>query len=1137
MKFNQLIVCCLFLALPVFAKVPPTVSPAALPQGLTIADWTQIRAEYERHRHAMFPAGNGYVARGFEQQWLAHFDSRGFLVKPDNHQWSWGLQLLNVSGAARMIAEGNRLTYRWSADLDEWFVNDTRGLEHGFTLNAPREIRLAVRGGLSPRATAGGVEFLDSMGMARLRYTGLKAWDATGRPLPAKMNVVSGTVALSVDDRGARYPITIDPIAQQAYLKASNAGADDLFGVCVGVSGDTVVVAAQQEDSAATGVNGNQADNSAPDSGAVYVFVRSGPAWSQQAYLKASNAAAGDWFGLSVAISGDTIVVGALQEDSAATAVNGNQADNSAIDSGAAYVFVRNGTTWTQQAYLKASNAEAGDIFGYNVAISGDTILVATIQEDSAATGVNGNQADNSAASSGAVYVYQRTGAAWAQQAYLKASNTAAGDWFGRSIAISGDTVVVGASEEDSAATGVGGNQADDASTASGAAYIFVRSGTNWAQQAYLKASNTGAGDRFGSSVALFGNTAVVGVPGEDSNATGVNGNQADDSASGSGAAYLFVRAGSTWSQQAYLKPSNTALGYNFGVSAAISGDTVVIGAHTERSTSTGINGSQVESPVTGANAGASYLFSRTGTNWVQTAYIKASNTDARDLFGLSVAIDADNIVISGVREDSSATAINGNQADNTATDAGAVYLYNGLTTAVTINSSPAGLLFTSTGAGCAPGAGYATPQVLSWTPGALCSVSFPSPQSGPGNVPYGISKWEDNSASPARSIIAPPAATTYTATFLTQFPLTTAASPAAGGTITPGGNFNSGTNVNVTATPNPGYIFAGWSGACTGTAACSVPMDAAKSVTANFTAISTVLNTTQTGALAVSGTTQTLVFRFTHTSGFAQLGVVNALINQYLNGDFACYIAYSQPLGVLYLVNDLGPGSGISAGLTLGGTGSVSNSQCTINSAGSSAVGSGNTLTLTLNVTYKAAFLGNKVIYVAAGDQSGNSTGWSTVGATIVPETAPVFPRAGTMSPPTGTTATATLAYTFLDATSTTNLQTAWALINNAIDGRQACYVAYYIPGNALYLYPDNGDGTQATSIVLTGTNTIENSQCRISAQGSSVTVTGNQLTLNLNYTFKTPFAGPRAVWTATQTTNGAQTSPWKPVGGWLVP
>ncbi|MBA3470397.1 MAG: FG-GAP repeat protein, partial [Herpetosiphonaceae bacterium] len=177
------------------------------------------------------------------------------------------------------------------------------------------------------------------------------------------------------------------PPSQQAYLKASNTGAGDIFGWSVAVDGDTVVVGAYQEDSAATGVGGDQTNNSASGAGAAYVFTRSdaqgAPAWTQQAYLKATNPDANDNFGWRVAVDGDTIVVGAYREDSAATGVGGDQTNNSAGNSGAAYVFTRSGTTWTPQAYLKASNTGAGDNFGVSVAISGDTVVVGAYQEDS----------------------------------------------------------------------------------------------------------------------------------------------------------------------------------------------------------------------------------------------------------------------------------------------------------------------------------------------------------------------------------------------------------------------------------------------------------------------------------------------------------------------------------------------------------------------------------------------------------------------------------------------------------------------------------------------------------------------------------------------------------------------------------
>mgnify|MGYP001162052534 CR=1 FL=1 len=210
---------------------------------------------------------------------------------------------------------------------------------------------------------------------------------------------------------------------------------------------------------------------------------RIGGVWGQEAYLKASNTDSGDFFGSHVTLSGDTLVVGAPDEDSNATGVNGNQANNSAFDSGAAYVFTRTGGIWKQEVYLKASNTDAGDLFGGSVALSGDTLVVGAQSDDSNATGVNGNQMDNSAVDSGAAYLFTRTGGVWSQQAYLKASNTGGtllnmgtlqGDQFGSRVALSGNTLAVGAVPEDSAATGVNGNQADNSTFNSGAAYVFT---------------------------------------------------------------------------------------------------------------------------------------------------------------------------------------------------------------------------------------------------------------------------------------------------------------------------------------------------------------------------------------------------------------------------------------------------------------------------------------------------------------------------------------------------------------------------------------------------------------------------------------------------------------------------------------
>ena len=461
---------------------------------------------------------------------------------------------------------------------------------------------------------------------------------------------------------------------QQAYLKASNTDDGDFFGWSVAISGDTLVVGARNENSNASGVNGDQSNDSTTNAGAVYVFTRSGTEWRQQAYLKASNTDSNDLFGLSLAISGDTLVVGTRSEDSNATGVNGDQSDNSAVQAGAAYVFTRSGAVWSQQAYLKASNTDTNDRFGFSVTISGDTLVVGADGEDSNATGINGDQSNNSAGDAGAAYVFTRNGTKWSQQAYLKASNSDGNDLFGHAVAISGDTLVVGANGEHSSATGVNGDENDNSAEGAGAAYVFTRSGKQWSQQAYLKASNNDILDQFGFSVTISGDTVVVSADLEDSNATGINGDQSDNSLVGAGAAYVFTRSGTQWSQQAYLKASNTGAGDDFGGAMAISGDTLLVGAYPEDSNATGTNGDQGDNSST--NSGAAYVFRRSGTTWRQQAYLKASNTDAIDGFGHAVAINDDTLVVGVIFEDSNATGIDGDQNNNSAENSGAVDVF-----------------------------------------------------------------------------------------------------------------------------------------------------------------------------------------------------------------------------------------------------------------------------------------------------------------------------------------------------------------------------------------------------------------------------------------------------------------------------
>jgi hypothetical protein len=467
---------------------------------------------------------------------------------------------------------------------------------------------------------------------------------------------------------GVGLPILVaDPgFMEWSYLKASNTQSRDRFGWAVAMDGNTLAVSAIGEGSAATGVNGDQELFGAARSGAVYVFTLNAGVWSQQAYIKASNTGLEDWFGYSIALSGDTLAVGATRERSG----TGEQDDNSAGSSGAVYVYTRDAGVWSQQAYLKASNIGAFDEFGWSVGLDGDTLVVGAHKEDGSASGVNEPSNEN-APNSGAAYVFLRSAETWSQQAYLKASNTDENDTFGLSVAISGDTLVVGSEWESSSSIGVGGNQDDNSTLAAGAAYVFSRSGETWTQQAYLKASNTDYADKFGSSVAIETDTLLVGAVYEDSDGTDENNNQFGNS----GAAYVFIRNGEVWNQQAYLKASNVQEGDRFGYKVAISGDKALVSAFGEESNATGVDGNQLNNSI--PNAGAVYVFGRDNTAWTQRSYLKQfPSGQGQDGFGDTLAISGDTVLIGANTENSNATGVDGDQTSILAVDAGAAYLF-----------------------------------------------------------------------------------------------------------------------------------------------------------------------------------------------------------------------------------------------------------------------------------------------------------------------------------------------------------------------------------------------------------------------------------------------------------------------------
>jgi uncharacterized repeat protein (TIGR01451 family) len=360
-----------------------------------------------------------------------------------------------------------------------------------------------------------------------------------------------------------------DPVGQQ--------GAE--FGRSAAVSGDTVVVGAAAHD-AAGGV----------DTGAAYVFVRSGTTWILQQQLLASDGAASDLFGSAVAISGDTIVVGAPFDDTP-----------SGVDAGSAYVFVRSGTTWSEQQKLLAADGGTDDTFGSTVSISADTVL-AGAPTHAAPAGVN----------SGAAYAYVRSGTTWSEQQELVAPDGAPGDLFGCSVAVSADTAVAGACNDDTP----GGAEA-------GSAWVFLRSGTTWAPQQHLMASDAAPSDAFGCSVAVSGDTAVAGACGGEGPVGGAD----------TGSAYVFVRAGVLWTEQQELSAFDVGSSASFGFSTSISGDTVVVGA-------------RYADTAGGVDAGAAYVFVRSGTTWTQEQKLLPSDGAAGDFFGTSVSVSGDTVAV-----------------------------------------------------------------------------------------------------------------------------------------------------------------------------------------------------------------------------------------------------------------------------------------------------------------------------------------------------------------------------------------------------------------------------------------------------------------------------------------------------------
>jgi hypothetical protein len=509
---------------------------------------------------------------------------------------------LRTPGLASVTEHENRVSYAYGP-LDEWFANGPRGLEQGFDLAAPPRggrgaLTLALRLSGAIRARLrGGALLLDSHG-ASLRYGGLISTDAHGHVLRSWLALAGDRLLIRVDDRGARYPLRIDPFIQQGELSDRPGSSGEGFGEAVAVSGRTLVVGTIHHMAASTDV----------EQGAAYVFTEPASGWAharQAAILKAPRGQSEESFGRSVAISGDTIVVGApFREVDRRTS------------QGAAYVFLEPASGWRSvapTAELTAAGGAADEFFGEAVAISGATVLV----------GAPGRKVGRHAAQ-GAIEVFALPRFPHAgtprQLAELTASGAQANDALGISVAISGRTVVAGADLHR-----VGANAGQ------GAAYVFVKPASGWRSArdtARLTDEPGEARELFGRTVAIWQNTVVVGAPDRG----GENAEQ--------GAAYAFVKPASGWegslAQAAELTASDPGAGDQFGGALAISGGLVVAGA-------------PGHATAKNTEQGAAYAFVEPATGWrsaTETEELVASGGAAGDKLGLSVALANDTILL-----------------------------------------------------------------------------------------------------------------------------------------------------------------------------------------------------------------------------------------------------------------------------------------------------------------------------------------------------------------------------------------------------------------------------------------------------------------------------------------------------------
>ena len=533
------------------------------------------------------------------------------------HSFGYGSDLQPV-GSGEVSGTGQTIQVRRTGVLQEWYVNGPEGLEQGFTLSDPPKYVVPPSGGnVATIPPQGGttyplrVALKVSDGWQAVAGDDAKQVDLRG---PGGQTVQYGKLVVR-DKPGRNIPARLTVTNAQVVIEVEDTHAeypltiDPLFTL----QRRLTATDAKSQDyfGHSVALDGNTALVGAPyddvdhqDQGSVYVFVRNGTTWTEQAHLKAADGANLDLFGWVVALDGDTAIVGAY-----------NGPGTAGADQGAVYVFVRQGTSWSQQARLNSSDGVAAGNFGTVLALDGDTALVGAP-----------SYRVNQVLAPGAAYVFVRNGVAWTEQARLTANDGEDSDQFGAAVSVEDGTAIIGAPADD-----VGNN------VNQGSAYVFTRNGVLWGARQKLTGSNPAANDFFGNSLAIDGATALVGAYMRFSDDLGM--------------VYVFERGPTGWTETTTIGSINRGTGAHFGISVALSGDRAVIGA------SLGLF-------EPGPDQRTAYVFQRLGRDFYQVRQLGPELGTADDRFGYAVAFDGDTVLVGAHR------------GDVTATDQGAAYAF-----------------------------------------------------------------------------------------------------------------------------------------------------------------------------------------------------------------------------------------------------------------------------------------------------------------------------------------------------------------------------------------------------------------------------------------------------------------------------